>query len=257
VRRPSEDGLGGDQVEGRHAVHELLLAGNRRVREVILEAGLDDAPILEQIIDLADEAKVPLKELSGSRFDAIARTGAPQGVVALAAPIPETSLARMVSSRPNPFLLVVDGVTDPGNLGALLRTAECAGVDGVVLARHRAARITPTVTKAAAGAIEHLPMCRVPGIPNAITDLIERGVWTVGLDVVADTDVGDLAVAADPLALVVGDEGRGLSRLVAERCDVVATIPMYGRLNSLNVAAATAIACFAIARRRKATESPS
>lgn len=254
MRQSRTEGLGGDQVEGRHAVHELLLAGRRRVREVILEAGLEDAEILGEIIDLADEAKVPIREVSPGRFEAVARTGSHQGVVALAAPLPQTGLARMVSGPPTPFLVVVDGVTDPGNLGALLRTAECAGVTGVVLARHRAASITPTVTKAAAGAVEHVPMCQVPGIPTAIGELRDAGVWTVGLDVVADTDIADLAVAADPLALVVGAEGRGLSRLAAERCDVLATIPMYGRLNSLNVAAAAAVACFTIARRRAAPD---
>ena len=146
--------------------------------------------------------------------------------------------------------MLLDGITDPGNLGALLRTGECAGVTGVVLPRHRSARITPTVAKAAAGAIEHLPMATVSGIPKALGDLASAGVWSVGLDVAADTDVYDMQVADGPVALVMGAEGRGLSRLARERCDLVVTIPLRGVLDSLNVAAATAVACFEVARRR-------
>jgi 23S rRNA (guanosine2251-2'-O)-methyltransferase len=155
-----------------------------------------------------------------------------------------------VRSETTPFLLLLDGVTDPGNLGAVLRTAEGAGVTGVVLPRHRAAHITPTVTKAAAGAIEHLSMAVVPGLPTAMRALSDRGVWTVGLDAGGSTSLFDIAVADEPLALVLGAEGPGLSRLVRERCDAVVSIPLDGVLGSLNVSAAAAVACFEIARRR-------
>lgn len=245
-------GLGGDQVEGRHAVRELLLARRRKTREVTLAADLDPAPILDDIIDLADEAKVTISEISRGKFENLARTDAPQGVVATAAPleaVPLESLAGLGGDDP-PFLLVVDSVTDPGNLGTLLRTAECAGVGGVVLPKHRAARISPTVTKAAAGAVEHLPMAQVSGIPSALEQLKKLGVWTVGLDVAADTPLYDLAVAEDPVAIVLGAEGKGLSRLVRERCDLIVTIPLSGSLGSLNVAAAGALACFEVARHR-------
>lgn len=245
-------GPGGDQVEGRHAVRELLLAGTRRTREVIFAADLDPAPMLDEIVQLADEARVELREVPRGKFEAMAKTDAPQGVMAFAQPLTDHSLDDLVSPRDGrpPFLLVLDGITDPGNLGALLRTGECAGVTGVVLPRHRSARITPTVTKSAAGAIEHLPMATVSGIPKALGDLEAAGVWSVGLDVVADTDVYDMKVADGPVALVMGAEGRGLSRLARERCDLVVTIPLHGVLDSLNVAAATAVACFEVARRR-------
>jgi len=150
-------------------------------------------------------------------------------------------------------LLVVDGVSDPGNLGAILRTAECAGVTGVVLPRHRAARITPTVAKRAAGAIEHLRFAPVSGIPTALATLAELGVWSVGLDVTSDQTIWELPIADAPLALVLGAEGRGLSRLVRRRCDVTARIPVTGRLDALNVSAATAVALFEVLRRRTAT----
>lgn len=245
-------GPGGDQVEGRHAVRELLLAGNRKTREVVLAADMDPAPILDEITDLAAEAYVEVREVSRAKFEAMARTDAPQGVLAKAQPLPDLELEDVLVTADGspPFLLVLDGITDPGNLGALLRTGECAGVTGVVLPRHRAARITPTVTKAAAGAIEHLPMATVSGIPKALASLQSHGVWTVGLDVAADTEVYDMNVADGPVALVLGAEGKGLSRLARERCDLVVTIPLKGVLGSLNVAAATAVACFEVARRR-------
>ena len=245
-------GLGGDHVEGRHAVRELLLAGTRRTREVIFAADMDPAPILDEIVDLADEAKTPIRELTRNKFESLARTDVPQGVVAFAAPLQSRELdqlARGSGSQP-PFLLVVDGVTDPQNLGSILRVAECAGVTGVVLPRHRAARITPSVTKTAAGAVEHLPMAQVAGIPSALQRLRELEVWTVGLDMVADDTVFDLKVATDPVAVVLGAEGAGISRLARERCDVVARIPLAGSLGSLNVATAAAVACYEIVRRR-------
>ena len=181
-------GLGGDQVEGRQAVRELLLAGTRRTREVLLAGDLDPAPILDDIIDLADEAKVTIREVSRSKFESMARTDAPQGVLAMAQPLYEHDLEDLL--RPDaqgrdPFLLLLDGVTDPGNLGAILRSAECAGVTGVVLPRHRAAGVTAAVTKSAAGAIEHLRMTRVAGLPKALGRLADAGVWSVGLDAVA------------------------------------------------------------------------
>jgi len=245
--------LGGDQVEGRHAVRELLVAGTRSIREVVLAGDLDPAPILDDIIDLADEARVSIRELTRSRFESMAHTESPQGVLALAAPLIDRDLDDLLvtdASGRRPFLLVLDGVTDPGNLGAMLRSAECAGVTGVVLPRHRSARVTATVTKAAAGAIEHLRLASVTGVPSALGRLSSAGVWSVGLDTGGSSPIYDLAVADQPLALVFGSEGRGLSRLVRERCDALAHIPLFGILGSLNVGAAAAIALFEVARRR-------
>jgi 23S rRNA (guanosine2251-2'-O)-methyltransferase len=195
---------------------------------------------------------VPVYEVTASKLRSLAKTDAPQGVVARAQSLDEVDLDALASphrGRP-PFLLIFDGVTDPGNLGAALRSAEGAGVSGVVLPRHRAAHITPTVTKAAAGAIEHLPIALVGGVPAAIAQLKDLGVWVVGLDMAGDRTVHELAMGSDPVALVLGAEGSGLSRLVRERCDVLARIPLRGTLSSLNVGAATAIACFEVARQR-------
>jgi 23S rRNA (guanosine2251-2'-O)-methyltransferase len=141
-------------------------------------------------------------------------------------------------------------VTDPHNLGAIIRSAESAGATGLVLTRHRAAHVTPTVTKAAAGAIEYLPIAVVPGLPAALQELQARGVWTVGLAGDAPQTVFDVPVADGPVCLVLGSEGAGLSRLVRQRCEIVVGIPRLGHTESLNVSAAAAVACFEIARRR-------
>lgn len=231
-------------------MRELLLAGRRRIRTVLISRDLSRARNVEEIVGLARELKVRVKPISSSEFDAAARTSAPQGVIAYADPLPLHDLVELAAGPPPPFLLAVDGITDPGNLGAVLRTAECAGVTGVVLRSHRAARITPTAAKAAAGAIEHLRFAVVPGVPAALKSLNHRGVWTVGLDPAGNRPLHKVDLAGEAVALVLGAEGQGLSRLTAQRCDVLASIPMRGAIGSLNVAAAAAVACFDVARRR-------
>lgn len=249
-------GLGGEQVEGRQAVRELLVAGRRKVHEVWVASDAEDSGVISDIADLAAARRVPVREVARRRLEAAARSEAPQGVLAKAAPLDEADLddlAAARSGRPAPFLVAVDGVTDPGNLGAMLRSAEGAGVTGIVLPRHRAVHITPTVAKAAAGAIEHLAIAVVPGLPNALQALAAKRVWVVGLDDAADRSLFELGdLAREPIALVLGAEGSGLSRLTRERCDVVVSIPMLGRLGSLNVSAAAALACYEVARGRLA-----
>ena len=248
-------GLGGDQVEGRQAVRELLLARRRKVREIWLLAEQDPADVIEDIVELAEAERVPVRQVSRGKFFAEARCEAPQGVLAKAAPLEESLLDDLATTRagqPPPFLVAVDGVTDPGNLGALLRSAECAGATGIVLPRHRAVHVTPTVTKAAAGAVEHLSFAIVGGLPAALQQLSKHGVWVVGLDGGGSTGLWDLPAADGPIALVLGAEGSGLSRLVRQRCDAVVNIPLNGALASLNVAAAAALACFEVARARAA-----
>jgi 23S rRNA (guanosine2251-2'-O)-methyltransferase len=236
-------------------VRELLAAGRRRVREVWFAGDLEPAPILGEIEDLCQRLRVPLPRVARGRLESTARSEAPQGVLARAEPLREADfdeLCRRGAGGAPPFLVGLDGVTDPQNLGAVLRTAVSAGATGVVLPRHRAAHITPTVAKAAAGAIEHVPIAVVPGLPTALARARDLGVWTVGLDATADRSVFDLEVVTDPVLLVLGAEGAGLGRLTRQRCDVLAAIPLAGPLDSLNVSAAAAVACFEIARRRLA-----
>ena len=240
-------------VYGRRPVRELLAAGRRPVRDVWMSETLDEGPIVTEILELADAAGVTVRRVPRSRLDAEARTDAAQGVLAHARPLVESDLVDLCARRggdPVPFLVAFDGVTDPQNVGAVLRTAEIAGATGVVLPKHRSAHITPTVAKAAAGAVEYLRFAVVGGIPAALATMSERGVWTVGLDAEAERTVWDLEVATEPVALVLGAEGAGLSRLSRARCDVLVSIPQAGRIASLNVAAAAAIAAFEISRRR-------
>jgi 23S rRNA (guanosine2251-2'-O)-methyltransferase len=231
----------------------LLHANRRPVKSLLMADGMDAAAILDDIEALAATRRVRVEYVSRRRIDAVARTDAAQGVVALARPIEETPLESLCEpSRRGrvPFLLVLDGITDPHNLGALLRSAECAGVTGIVLPRHRSAHLSPTVAKVAAGAIEYLPMALVAGVPIALHKLSESGVWTVGLVGEAKQSLYDLPLGDQPVALVLGSEGAGLAALTRKRCDALASLPQHGSLSSLNVSTAGAIACFDVARQR-------
>ena len=238
--------------------------GRRSVNEVWLIEGSDPAPILGEIDNLARKAHVPVRMVSPRRLESMQRTETPQGVVAFAEPLASADLETLVTGRgekadgektppetASAFLVVVDGVTDPHNLGAIFRAAECAGATGVVLPRHRAVHVTAAVAKAAAGAIEHLPVALVPGIPSALQQLASLGVRSIGLDERGDTSLFELDLRGEPVVLVLGAEGRGLSPLSRKRCDLLARIPLFGELPSLNVATATALACFEIARIRR------
>lgn len=248
TRRPR--GLGGEQVEGRRAVRELLAARRRRTRDVWVADDLEPNAVVDDIEALAAAARVPLRRVARGRLAAEARTTAPQGVLAHAEPLPEADLEQLCRPSPRPLLLALDGVGDPQNLGALLRTADGAGATGAVLPRHRAVHVTPAVTKAAAGAIEHVPMAIVGGLPAALARARELGLWVVGLAGDGDTSLFDLELATEPVVIVLGAEGSGLSRLVRQRCDVTAHIPLLGSIASLNVASAGALALYEVARRR-------
>lgn len=244
---------------------ELLAAGRRAVRDVWVVADLERSPAVDRIVDLATAANVPVRRVNGARLAAEAHTDAPQGVLAHARPLPEADLddlcragpgtASSAAPPPGPagpaFLLALDGVTDPQNLGGLLRSAEGAGVTGALLPRHRAVHVTATVAKAAAGAIEHVPVAVVSGLPAALARAAALGLWVVGLDPDASQSLFDMNLADQGVVVVLGAEGRGLSRLVRQRCDVLLSIPLRGRLPSLNVGAAGALALFEVSRRRR------
>ncbi len=180
VREPRPSGLGGEQVEGRRAVRELLVAGRRRVRSVWISDGVDDNALLDDIERLAAAQGVRVRRVDRARLAAEARTEAPQGVLARAEPVVPADLDVLLAD-PGAFLLALDGVTDPGNLGAVLRVAGAAGVTGVIVPKHRSALLTPSAVKAAAGAVEHVPVAPVAGIPAALERAKRAEVWTVGL----------------------------------------------------------------------------
>lgn len=254
--RSNDRSLGGEQIEGRQAVRELLTAARRRVREILIADDTERNPVISEILDIARSQRVAVRQISRNEIEDQARSEAPQGVIAFADPLEETVLdevlVRATTSNDKLFLVAIDGVTDPGNLGAILRSCEGAGVDAVILPRHRAVHITPSAAKAAAGAVEFLTMCVVPGLPTAIQVMRDANVWVVGLDDAADKPIfglGDLAT--EHICLVLGAEGPGLSRLVRERCDMIVSIPMLGALSSLNVSAAAALATYEVVRARR------
>lgn len=235
---------------------ELLSVGRRTVRQILLAEDQDPSPQLDRIEELAARLRVPVETVPRHRLDAQARTESPQGVLAIARPVEPVSLEDLCSPTRQgvqPFLLVAAGITDPRNLGALLRSAECAGINGVVLPRHRSARLSPTVAKTAAGAIEHLPFAVVGGVPAALSLMKELGVWSFGLAGESSQSLYDLPLGDGPIALVVGSEEKGLAPLVRRRCDAVVSIPQHGSLPSLNVGVAGAVAAFEVARQRSLT----
>jgi len=246
-------GLGGGQVEGLHAVLELLRAGRRAVRSVHVSRSADGDDALAEIEALAGPR---LKRVPPERLAALAKSETHQGVVAIAEPLRAADLDALLAA-PRAFLVALDGVTDPQNLGAVARSAETAGATGLLLPRHRSAQITPVVAKAAAGAIEYLPIAPVSGIPAALERAARAGVWSVGLDERGEQSLFDLSLADQPIVIVLGAEGRGLARLTRERCDVLVGIPMRGHVASLNVAAAAALACHEVARRRPTMDASS
>jgi 23S rRNA (guanosine2251-2'-O)-methyltransferase len=249
--RPDE--LGGQQVEGHHAVYELLAAGRRRTRRLWVAEGQVATEPIGRILDLARQQGVAVQRKSPEALLAAAQTAAPQGILAWADPVVPHALDEWLAAPPDaevPFLLVLDGVTDPGNFGSILRSAACAGVGGVVIGRHRSAPLTPAALKAAAGAVEVVPIITVPGVAAVLARLTKAGIWTVGLDPEARVDLWQSSLLDGPVALVLGSEGDGLSQLVYRRCDALARVPQTGPLSSLNVAVAAAVACFEVARRR-------
>ena len=244
-----KEGLGGEQVEGRQAVLELLKARRRTIQKIYVADQQDSSEILDEIERKAQRQRVPIQIIAMARLDREARTEGHQGVVAFCSRLDSVSLDVLLEHK-HPFLLVCDGVTDPRNLGAMLRSADGAGVTGVVVPRHRAARISPSVTKTAAGAIEYLTFADVGGIPAAIDQMNKAGVLTVGLAGESKDSIYDLDLGSIPVAIVVGGEEKGLAALTRKRCQAVVSIPQLGKISSLNASVALSIAAFEVARQR-------
>ncbi|HUB69467.1 MAG TPA: 23S rRNA (guanosine(2251)-2'-O)-methyltransferase RlmB [Acidimicrobiales bacterium] len=253
--RRSEE-LGGEQVEGLQAVRLLLSAGKRPVRRIWLSEARARAPQgpLADVIALARDRGVRIELRTNENIAEMSATGAAQGAIAWAEPVVAVDLddvlRRAVPTGEPAFLVVLDGVTDPGNFGAVLRTAACAGAHGVVVSRHRSAALTPAAVKAAAGAVELVPIAQVAGAPAALSELSRAGVWVAGMEPGAGGDLWSSSILDGPVAIVLGSEGAGISRLARKRCDVLLQIPQALALGSLNIAAAAAVACFEVARRR-------
>jgi 23S rRNA (guanosine2251-2'-O)-methyltransferase len=240
-------------IYGINPVVEALRAG--RVREIRI-AGRGDGRVRE-LLELAARHGVRVRYVPRDALDLDAEGGVHQGVVAEVTPLAAASLedlAHASASAAPPLIVVLDGVEDPQNVGAIIRTVDAAGGSGIVRQTRHAAPLSGAVAKASAGAVHHVPVADVVNIARALDELKEYGVWIAGLDAGAETPYYDLDLTTS-IALVVGAEGRGLRRLVRERCDFCAAIPMGGRVSSLNVSGAAAVVLFEAVRQRKVSGS--
>jgi 23S rRNA (guanosine2251-2'-O)-methyltransferase len=236
-------------VYGINPVLEALRAHPKDVVRVLLERGKDGKRSTggDRVAQAADQAGVRVEHTPFGEIQRRSAGGVHQGVGAELAEFRYVELEDVI--HPKAFLLLLDGVTDPQNLGALVRSAHALGAHAVVLPKDRAAGVTPAAVKAAAGAIEHCRIARVTNLARAVEQLKEAGVWTVALAGDGDRELGDIDLST-PIALVMGSEGGGVRPLVRKTCDHVARIPMAGKVGSLNVSAAGAIALYEVARQR-------
>ena len=255
-RRSASEELSEGMIEGRNALTEALKSG-RHIDKLFVAEGSTDRS-LTRLAAMAKEAGAVVVPTDRRKLDQMSPTGAHQGVIALVAAHEYASvddiLALAAERREAPLIVICDELSDPHNLGAIIRTAECAGAHGVIIPKRRSVGLTAVVAKASAGALEYLPVARVSNIHQTILSLKEQGVWIYGT--AADAASGlyrtDLT---GPAAIVIGNEGTGMSKLVRESCDVLVSIPMKGRISSLNASAAAAVMLYEALRQRSSTES--
>ncbi|OGO06259.1 MAG: 23S rRNA (guanosine(2251)-2'-O)-methyltransferase RlmB [Chloroflexi bacterium RBG_13_56_8] len=232
-------------LTGRNPVREALLARRRRIHRVMLAEGVREREPIQHILALCHELDIPTTRVQRSDLDQLSGTSSHQGVIAQVSPYPYVGISDILSFAQErgepPFLLALDCLQDPQNVGALLRTAEAVGMHGVILLTHRAVGITPAVSHASAGAAEHLLVATVTNLARTLEEFKAKGLWVVGVEdhpLAQDYRYADLNM---PLVLVLGSEGQGMRRLIAEKCDLLLRIPMKGRIGSLNVSVAGSI----------------
>jgi 23S rRNA (guanosine2251-2'-O)-methyltransferase len=236
-------------LSGIHPIVEALKA--KRPLDRILVAQGAGGPRVQEIIDLARKSSVPVRFESRNALDRLAGSAAHQGVVAMGAARQYADLEQAVTGE---LIVILDGVEDPHNLGAIVRTAHAAGATSIIIPERRAASVTDVVAKAAAGALEHLPIARVTNINRTLEELKERGFWIYGLDE-RGTDSYDQVDYGSPTAIVLGGEGKGLHEQVRKHCDLLVRIPMAGKISSLNVSVAAGVVLFEWKRRRSKPDS--
>ncbi len=239
-----------NKIEGRNAVLEALRSG-RSIDKIFILMGSHDGPI-QSILRESKKHDVIISYVSKERLNQISETGNHQGVIALAASYAyatvEEILQRAAEKGEPPFILLLDGIEDPHNLGAIIRTANLAGAHGIIIPKHRAVGLTATVAKTSAGAINYTPVAKVTNLGVAIEQLKKEGLWFVCADM-EGTRMYDLDLKG-PIGLVIGNEGGGVSRLVREKCDLIASIPTKGDIDSLNASVAAGILAYEIVRQR-------
>ncbi len=237
-------------VYGRNAVRELLSCG-RDIEKLYITSGEREGSI-NQLLGIAAERGIPITECDRSRLDSLAAGGRHQGIIAIAAERNYSTVDEILEYAAErgepPFVVVCDGIEDPHNLGAVIRTAECLGVHGVIIPKRRAVGLTTAVAKSSAGALEHMRVAKVTNIASVLDTLKDKGLWVYGADMGENIYYKNDMRGA--VALVLGSEGFGLSDLVKKRCDIIVSIPMYGNVNSMNVSCASAVILSEIAKQR-------
>jgi 23S rRNA (guanosine2251-2'-O)-methyltransferase len=240
------------RLEGKNTILEALKA-NRPMNRIYLEAASKD-PVISRIFATARKKGIVVTFIEKAKLDQMALTRNHQGVIADVAPHAYVDIRDILKKAKDlkqpPFVLILDGITDPNNLGSIIRTAECAGVHGIILPKRRSAGLTPVVAKVAAGAAEHMHIARVTNLTTTIKELKDAGLWVLGTDMTGETLYNHYDYKG-PLAVVIGSEGDGISRLVRENCDLILRIPMYGKINSLNAAIACGLIVFEAATKRE------
>ena len=238
-------------IEGRNAVLEAFRSGKSVDRLFVLD-GCKDGPVQSILREAKKHKDTVISFVKKERLDQLSETGKHQGVLAYAASYEyaevEDILAKAKEKREDPFVIVLDNIEDPHNLGAIIRTANLAGAHGVIIPKHRAVGLTATVAKASAGAINYTPVAKVTNIAQTIEELKDQGLWFVCADM-GGTRMYDLNLKG-PIGLVIGNEGSGVGRLVKEKCDMIASIPMKGDIDSLNASVAAGVLAFEIVRQR-------
>ena len=237
-------------IIGRNAVKELLQSG-RDVEKLYITSS-DKEGSINQLIGIASERGIPINECERTKLDSLAAGGRHQGIIAIAAERNYSTIDEILEYAAEceeaPFIIVCDGIEDPHNLGAIIRSAECAGAHGVIIPKRRAVGLTTTVAKSSAGALEHMRIAKVTNLASAIDELKEKGLWIYAADM--DGEAYYKTDMKGSVAVVLGSEGFGISRLVKEKCDFVVSIPLYGQVNSMNVSCAAAVLFAEIAKQR-------
>lgn len=240
-----------DQVEGRNSVIELLESG-RDINKIFISNGEKNGSI-NKIIAMAKERKVIVTEVNKSKLEQMALSNNHQGVIAIVPPYEYCDIDDILecakSRKEDPFIIILDGIEDPHNLGAIIRTAETAGVHGIIIPKRRSCLVNSTVTKVAAGAVEHMNIARVNNINETIRYLKEKDVWVCGTDMDTDKYYYNEDLTGS-LAIVIGSEGFGMSKLVKENCDFLVKIPMKGKITSLNASVSAGIVVYESVRQR-------
>ena len=252
MRDFQDQSLAGTYIEGRNAVTEALRAGTALDKLYIARGETDHT--LGRIAAQARKSGVVVVECDRRKLDAMSETHSHQGVIAVAAAqayaAVEDILQRAADRGEPPLVVVCDEISDPHNLGAIIRTAECAGAHGVIIPKRRSAGLTAIVAKTSAGAVSYLPVARVPNLPAVLKELKKRGIWIFGAAAGGSTSLYEADLRL-PAAIVIGSEGDGMGRLVQEGCDFLVSIPMGGRISSLNASAAAAVLLYEAVRQRR------